>query len=82
MTATGTERTRFLTDAGEPSASIIVTSARSGSNLLVTYLRQVSQLACFGEILRERFSDTPGWDKLLCRLDMPVDAISAGFAPG
>jgi LPS sulfotransferase NodH len=74
MTATGNERTRFLTDAGEPSAFVIVTSARSGSNLLVTYLRQVTQLACFGEILRERFPETSGWDKLVRRLDLPADA--------
>ena len=74
MTTTGNEPTRFLTDAGEPSAFVIVTSARSGSNLLVTYLRQVSQLACFGEILRERFPETPGWDKLVRRLDLPADA--------
>jgi hypothetical protein len=74
MTATRDERTRFLTDAGEPSAFIIVTSARSGSNLLVTYLRQASRLACFGEILRERFPETPGWDKLVRRLDLPAAA--------
>ncbi len=65
---------RFLTDEGEPRAFVIVSSARSGSNLLVTYLRQVSRAACFGEILLERFPERAGWDKLVRRLDLPVDA--------
>ncbi len=64
----------FLTDAGEPRAFVIVSSARSGSNLLVAYLRQVARAACFGEILRDRFPDKPGWDKFVKRLDMPPDA--------
>lgn len=63
----------FLTDAGAPRVFVIVTSARSGSNLLVSYLRQVEQAACFGEILRDRFPETPGWDKFVRRLDMPAD---------
>lgn len=74
MTPAGSERGRFLTDGGEPRAFVIVTSARSGSNLLVTYLRQVSRAACFGEILRERFPGTPGWDQMMRRLDVPADA--------
>ena len=65
---------RFLTDEGEPRAFVIVSSARSGSNLLVTYLRQVSRAACFGEILLERFPERAGWDKLVRRLDLPADA--------
>ncbi len=65
---------RFLTDEGEPRAFVIVSSARSGSNLLVTYLRQISRAACFGEILLERFPERAGWDKLVRRLDLPADA--------
>ena len=65
---------RFLTDEGEPRAFVIVSSARSGSNLLVTYLRQVSRAACFGEILLERFPERAGWDRLVKRLDLPADA--------
>lgn len=65
---------RFLTDEREPRAFVIVSSARSGSNLLVTYLRQVSRAACFGEILLERFPERAGWDKLVRRLDLPADA--------
>ena len=65
---------RFLTDEGEPRAFVIVSSARSGSNLLVTYLRQVSRAACFGEILLERFPERAGWDKLVRRLDLPAEA--------
>ena len=67
-------RARFLTEAGEPRAFVIVSSARSGSNLLVTYLRQVSRAACFGEILLERFPERGGWDKLVKRLDLPPHA--------
>jgi hypothetical protein len=74
MTPTRPERERFLTDGGEPQAFVIVTSARSGSNLLVTYLRQVTRAACFGEILRERFPETPGWHQLVRRLEMPDHA--------
>ena len=65
---------RFLTDEGEPRAFVIVSSARSGSNLLVSYLRQVSRAACFGEILRGEFPSKPGWDKLVERLDLPPQA--------
>jgi LPS sulfotransferase NodH len=65
------EARTFLTEDGEPRAFIIVSSARSGSNLLVTYLRQLSRAACFGEILRKEFPDKGGWDKLVERLDMP-----------
>lgn len=64
----------FLTPEGEPRAFVIVSSARSGSNLLVGYLRQVRQAACFGEILRSDFVDKPGWDRLVERLDMPAGA--------
>ena len=64
----------FLTDEGEPRAFVIVSSARSGSNLLVSYLRQVSEAACFGEILRGEFPTKPGWDKLVRRLDLPPSA--------
>ena len=31
----------------------------------MSYLRQVSQAACFGEILRGEFPTKPGWDKLV-----------------
>jgi LPS sulfotransferase NodH len=64
----------FLTDEGQPRAFVIVSSARSGSNLLVSYLRQVSGAACFGEILRGEFPTKPGWDKLVKRLDLPPGA--------
>ncbi len=64
----------FLTDEGAPRAFVIVSSARSGSNLLVSYLRQVSTAACFGEILRGEFPTKPGWDKLVTRLDLPANA--------
>jgi hypothetical protein len=63
-----------LTPEGEPRAFVIVSSARSGSNLLVGYLRQVRQAACFGEIIRPDFVDQPGWDKLVERLDLPASA--------
>lgn len=52
----------FLTDESEPPAFVIVSSACSGSNLLVSYLRQVSRVACFGESFRGAFPATPGWD--------------------
>ncbi len=68
------ESARYLTDTGEPRVFVIVSSARSGSNLLVTYLRQVARAACFGEILLERFPERAGWDKLVKRLDLPADA--------
>lgn len=74
MTTAPSSSRRFLTDEGEPRAFIIVSSARSGSNLLVTYLRQVKRAACFGEVLRSEFPDKPGWDKLIKRLDMPADS--------
>jgi hypothetical protein len=64
----------FLTAEGEPRAFVIVSSARSGSNLLVGYLRQVQQAACLGEILRSDFPDRPGWDRLVERLDLPAEA--------
>ena len=64
----------FLTDDGKPRAFVIVSSARSGSNLLVSYLRQVSEAACFGEIFRGEFPSKPGWDKLVRRLDLPKAA--------
>ena len=53
----GAARAPFLTDDGEPRAFVIVSSARSGSNLLVAYLRQVARAACFGEILRENLQE-------------------------
>jgi len=61
----------FLTDDGEPRAFVIVSSARSGSNLLVSYLRQIPEAACLGEIFRGEFPSKPGWDKLVRRLDLP-----------
>jgi LPS sulfotransferase NodH len=61
-------------DDGTPRAFVIVSSARSGSNLLVSYLRQVDQAACFGEIFRGEFPRKPGWDKLVRRLDLPTTA--------
>jgi LPS sulfotransferase NodH len=67
----GHDERLFLTEDGEPRAFVIVSSARSGSNLLVSYLRQVSQAACFGEILRREFPTKPGWDNLADRLDLP-----------
>jgi LPS sulfotransferase NodH len=72
--AEGREPDLFLTDSGEPRAFVIVSSARSGSNLLVSYLRQVTQAACFGEILRGEFPTKPGWAKLAGRLDLPESA--------
>jgi LPS sulfotransferase NodH len=71
QTTTGSDGRSFLGDEGEPRAFVIVSSARSGSNLLVSYLRQIPRAACFGEILRSDFPDMPGWDKLVRRLDMP-----------
>lgn len=65
---------RFLTDEGEPRAFVIVSSARSGSNLLVSYLRQVSRAACFGEIFRGEFPAKPEWQKLARRLELPDGA--------
>lgn len=65
---------RFLGSEGEPRAFVIVSSARSGSNLLVAYLRQVSRAACFGEIFRGEFPTKPGWETLVRRLDLPVSA--------
>ena len=70
----GPEGPRFLTAGGQPRAFVIVSSARSGSNLLVGYLRQLREAACFGEILREDFVDRPGWQNLVGRLDMPKSA--------
>lgn len=64
----------FLDEAGRPRAFVIVSSARSGSNLLVSYLRQVSRAACFGEILRGEFPGKEGWDRLVTRLDLPPEA--------
>jgi LPS sulfotransferase NodH len=64
---------RFKTAEGEPRVFVIVTSSRSGSNLLVGYLRQVRQAACFGEIFRDTFPGRQGWDKLVERLDLPRD---------
>ena len=66
--------THFLTEAGEPRAFVIISSARSGSNLLVAYLRQIQRAACFGEIFRGEFPTKPGWDKLVRRLDLPESA--------
>lgn len=66
--------TLFLTEAGEPRAFVIVSSARSGSNLLVSYLRQIARAACFGEIFRGEFPTKPGWDRLVRRLDLPESA--------
>lgn len=76
VTPEGEQRTGrlFMTPEGEPRAFVIVSSARSGSNLLVGYLRQVRQVACFGEILRNDFVGKPGWDKLVERLDLPTAA--------
>lgn len=73
MTATNDAR-RFLTEAGEPRAFVVVSSARSGSNLLVSYLRQVDRAACFGEIFRSEFPDKPGWPKLNDRLTLPAES--------
>ena len=67
---------RFLSDAGEPRAFVIISSARSGSNLLVSYLRQVSRAACFGEIFRGEFPTKSGWHKLARRLDLPASAAA------
>jgi LPS sulfotransferase NodH len=64
----------FLADDGQPRAFVIVSSARSGSNLLVSYLRQVAEAACFGEIFRGEFPNKPGWEKLARRLDLPDSA--------
>jgi hypothetical protein len=64
----------FLTDDGQPRAFVIVSSARSGSNLLVSYLRQISRAACFGEVFRGEFPTKPGWDKLVKRLGLPESA--------
>jgi hypothetical protein len=64
----------FLTDDGAPRAFVVVSSARSGSNLLVSYLRQVAGAACFGEIFRGEFPHKPGWDKLARRLELPASA--------
>jgi hypothetical protein len=72
--APGAPRPPFLDDAAGPRAFVIVSSARSGSNLLVSYLRQVSRAACFGEIFRGEFPTKPGWDKLADRLDLPDSA--------
>lgn len=64
----------FLAEDGEPRAFIIVSSARSGSNLLVSYLRQIGDAACFGEIFRGEFPVKPGWERLVRRLDLPGSA--------
>ncbi len=72
--AEGPEGGLFLTREGAPRAFVIVSSARSGSNLLVSYLRQVAEAACFGEILRGEFPSKPGWDKLVKRLALPESA--------
>lgn len=64
----------FLTGDGAPRAFVIVSSARSGSNLLVSYLRQVADAACFGEIFRGEFPTKPGWEQLVHRLDLPEEA--------
>ena len=75
MTASGAPDGRvFLAEDGEPRAFVIVSSARSGSNLLVSYLRQVGGAACFGEIFRGEFPHKPGWDKLAHRLELPDSA--------
>jgi LPS sulfotransferase NodH len=65
---------RFLSPEGKPRAFVVVSSARSGSNLLVGYLRQVRQVACLGEIFRDAYPGSPGWDKLVERLGLPRDA--------
>ena len=67
-------REHILTRDGAPRAFVIVASARSGTNLLVSYLRQVPQAACFGEIFRGEFPDKPGWQQLASRLDLPDSA--------
>lgn len=72
--AEGPDDRLFLADDGEPRAFVIVSSARSGSNLLVSYLRQLADAACFGEIFRGEFPDKPGFDKLARRLDLPESA--------
>lgn len=64
----------FLAPGGEPRAFVIVSSARSGSNLLLGYLRQVGQLAGFGEVFRPEFTSKPDWDRLARRLDLPPSA--------
>ena len=74
LSDTGAPRAPFLTDDGAPRGFVIVSSARSGSNLLVAYLRQVRRAACFGEVFRGEFPTKPGWDKLVQRLDLPADA--------
>jgi LPS sulfotransferase NodH len=76
MTTKTSEPRRFLTDSGTPQAFVIVSSARSGSNLLVSYFRQVRSAACFGEIMRSDFPNKPGWDKLVKRLDMPAGSAA------
>ncbi|MEX1295338.1 MAG: sulfotransferase [Candidatus Limnocylindrales bacterium] len=72
--AAGPDGRGFLTEAGEPRAFVVVSSARSGSNLLVSYLRQVRQVACFGEIFRGEFPGKPGWAKLASRLELSASA--------
>jgi LPS sulfotransferase NodH len=71
MTTRTSEAPRFLTESGEPRAYVVVSSARSGSNLLVSYLRQVDRAACFGEVFRSEFPTKPGWTKLVDRLGLP-----------
>lgn len=66
----------FLTDDGRPRANVIVSSSRSGSNLLVSYLRQVDAAASFGEIFRDDFPQMDAWARLTKRLDLPDDAAA------
>lgn len=63
----------YLTPGGEPRAFVIVSSSRSGSNLLVKYARQVSDAAAFGEIFRDDYVEMNAFSRLMNRLDLPAD---------
>jgi hypothetical protein len=66
--------THFLDADGRPRALVVMASARTGSNLLVRYLRQVPPVACFGEILKPRFLEKREWTRLASRLKLGAEA--------
>lgn len=62
-------------DGGRPRAVVVVSSSRSGSNLLIRYLRQVPGAAAFGEIFRDDFPRMTAWAQFSKRLGLREDAV-------
>ncbi len=64
----------FLASDREPRAFVVVSSSRSGSNLLLHYIRQVADAAAFGEIFRDDYLGMDAWTRLAKRLDLAAAA--------